>query len=138
MTGVTVASVRVPAVGLRHQARTAFVVWQREMIRFAKDRARMVSSLAQPVLFLFVLGVGLSSIVSAGNGSVDFKTFLFSGVLATSVLFTASFCGISMVWDRLAGTGRVADRPGDRRQRRTAGCSSDPVRPHRVTGVAWT
>ncbi len=100
---MAVAEVRVPAVSLRHEGRAAFVVWQREMIRFAKDRARIVSSLVQPVLFLFVLGVGLSSIVSAGNGSVDFQTFLFPGVLATSVLFTASFSGISMVWDREFG-----------------------------------
>jgi ABC-2 type transport system permease protein len=95
--------VRVPAIGLRHEARAAFVVWQRELIRFVKDPARVVSALVQPVLFLFVLGVGLSSIVNAGNGSVDFKTFLFPGVLATSVLFTAAFSGISMVWDREFG-----------------------------------
>ena len=103
VAAVTVAAVRVPAMGLRHEARAAFVVWQRELIRFLKDRARMVSSLVQPILFLFVLGVGLSSIVSAGHGSVDFKTFLFPGVLATSVLFTAAFSGISMVWDREFG-----------------------------------
>ncbi|MDQ4102690.1 MAG: ABC transporter permease [Actinomycetota bacterium] len=103
MSTTTIAAVQVPAASLRHEARAAFVVWQRELIRFAKDRARMVSSLAQPLLFLFVLGVGLSSIVSAGNGSVDFKTFLFPGVLAASVLFTASFSGISMVWDREFG-----------------------------------
>jgi ABC-2 type transport system permease protein len=102
-TQVSVATVRVPTVGLRHEARAAFVVWQREMIRFSKDRARIVSSLAQPVLFLFVLGIGLSSIVSAGSGSVDFTTFLFPGVLATSVLFSAAFSGISMVWDREFG-----------------------------------
>jgi ABC-2 type transport system permease protein len=103
MAGITVASVRVPAVGLRHQARAAFVVWQREMIRFTKDRGRMVTTLVQPVLFLFVLGAGLSSIIRAGNGSVGFTTFLFPGVLATSVLFTAAFSGISMVWDREFG-----------------------------------
>ncbi|MDN5861770.1 MAG: ABC transporter permease, partial [Pseudonocardia sp.] len=83
--------------------RAAFVVWEREMIRFAKDRARIVSSLVQPVLFLFVLGIGLSSIVSAGRGGVEFTTFLFPGVLALSVLFTAAFSGISMVWDREFG-----------------------------------
>ena len=98
-----VAAVRIPAGGLRHELRAASVVWQREMIRFSRDRARVVSSLVQPVLFLFVLGGGLSSIVQAGSGSVDFKTFLFPGVLATSVLFTAAFAGISMVWDREFG-----------------------------------
>ena len=97
-----VAAVRVPATGLRHQVRAAAVVWQREMIRFSRDRSRIVSSLVQPVLFLFVLGTGLSSLI-ASNGDVDFRTFLFPGVLATSVLFTAAFSGISMVWDREFG-----------------------------------
>ncbi|HZA82543.1 MAG TPA: ABC transporter permease [Actinomycetes bacterium] len=96
-----VAAVRVPAAGLRHQVRAATVVWQREMIRFSRDRSRIVSSLVQPVLFLFVLGSGLASLVSSGD--VDFRTFLFPGVLATSVLFTAAFSGISMVWDREFG-----------------------------------
>jgi len=97
-----VAAVRVPATGLRHQVRGAAVVWQREMIRFGRDRSRIVSSLVQPVLFLFVLGTGLSSLI-ASNGDIDFRTFLFPGVLATSVLFTAAFSGISMVWDREFG-----------------------------------
>ncbi len=94
---------RVPAAGLAHQARAAFVVWEREMIRFSKDRARILSTLVQPALFLFVLGSGLASLVSAGTSGVDFRTFLYPGVLAISVLFTAAFSGISMVWDREFG-----------------------------------
>jgi ABC-2 type transport system permease protein len=96
-----VAAVHVPASGLRHQVRAATVVWQREMIRFGRDRSRIISSLIQPVLFLFVLGTGLSSLMS--TGAVDFRTFLFPGVLAMSVLFTAAFSGISIVWDREFG-----------------------------------
>jgi ABC-2 type transport system permease protein len=100
-SGAPVAAVHVPAAGLRHQVRAATVVWQREMIRFGRDRSRIISSLIQPVLFLFVLGTGLSSLMSAGE--VDFRTFLFPGVLAMSVLFTAAFSGISIVWDREFG-----------------------------------
>jgi ABC-2 type transport system permease protein len=100
-SGAPVAAVHVPASGLRHQVRAATVVWQREMIRFGRDRSRIVSSLIQPVLFLFVLGTGLSSLMSTGE--VDFRTFLFPGVLAMSVLFTAAFSGISIVWDREFG-----------------------------------
>jgi ABC-2 type transport system permease protein len=100
-SGAPVAAVHVPAAGLRHQVRAATVVWQREMIRFGRDRSRIISSLIQPVLFLFVLGTGLSSLMSAGD--VDFRTFLFPGVLAMSVLFTAAFSGISIVWDREFG-----------------------------------
>jgi ABC-2 type transport system permease protein len=99
--GAPVAAVHVPASGLRHQVRAATVVWQREMIRFGRERSRIISSLIQPVLFLFVLGTGLSSLLSTGD--VDFRTFLFPGVLAMSVLFTAAFAGISIVWDREFG-----------------------------------
>jgi ABC-2 type transport system permease protein len=79
------------------------VVWQREMIRFGTDRARMVSSLVQPLLFLFVLGTGLAGLVDTGPGGADFRTFLFPGVIATSVTFSAAFSGISLVWDREFG-----------------------------------
>lgn len=101
-----VAATRVVGFDPRHELRAAFVVWQRELIRFGKDRARIVSSLVQPLLFLFVLGVGLNSLVGAGaggGGPVGFTTFLFPGVLAMSVLFTAAFSGISLVWDREFG-----------------------------------
>jgi len=89
--------------GVRHETRATAVVWQRELIRFFRDKGRMVSTLAQPLLFLFVLGTGLSSLVGSRSGNIDFRTFLFPGVLATSVLFTAVFAGISLVWDREFG-----------------------------------
>jgi ABC-2 type transport system permease protein len=98
-----VAPVRLPASGVRHDLRTVSVVWRREMIRFAHDRARAVSAFVQPLLFLFVLGSGLSAVVKPGQGDVDFRTFLFPGVLATSVMFTAVFSGITIVWDRELG-----------------------------------
>jgi ABC-2 type transport system permease protein len=103
MTEISIASVVVPRGGPVHEMRAAFVVWQREMIRFRRDPARVISSVIQPLLFLFVLGGGLSSLVQAGTGGLDFKTFLFPGVLSMSVLFTASFAGISIVWDREFG-----------------------------------
>ena len=101
-----VEAVRVPQSGLVTEARAASVVWQREMIRFGKDRTRILSSLAQPLLFLFVLGSGLGSLLSSAggrSGGVALPTFLFPGVLAISVLFTAAFSGISIVWDREFG-----------------------------------
>jgi ABC-2 type transport system permease protein len=98
-----VEPVRRAGGGLAHQSRAAAVVWQRELIRFGRDKARMVASFVQPILFLFVLGTGLSSLVETGSPGVDFRTFLYPGVLAMSVLFTAVFSGISMVWDREFG-----------------------------------
>ena len=59
--------------------------------------------MVQPLLWLFVLGTGLSRVVEPGTEGVDFRTFLFPGVLATSVMFTAVFSGVSVVWDREFG-----------------------------------
>jgi ABC-2 type transport system permease protein len=98
-----VARVRVPGAGLRSDLRAVRVVWQRELIRFSRDRARMVTSLVQPVLFLFVLGTGLSRLASAGTHGVSLRTFVYPGVLAMAVLFTAMFSAASIVWDREFG-----------------------------------
>ena len=96
--------VSVPERGLRQDLRAVRIVWYRELIRFRSDRLRAVTSLVQPVLFLFVLGTGLSSL--AGHGlppGISFKTFVYPGVLAMSVLFTAIFSAASIVWDREFG-----------------------------------
>jgi ABC-2 type transport system permease protein len=103
MSDTAIASVVVLKGGLGHEIRAAFTVWEREMIRFTRDPARVVASFVQPLLFLFVLGSGLGAMMAAETGAVDFKTFLFPGVLAMSVLFTSAFSGISMVWDREFG-----------------------------------
>jgi ABC-2 type transport system permease protein len=96
--------VAVPERSVRHDLRAASIVWRRELIRFRTDRLRAITSLVQPVLFLFVLGTGLSRLASRGlPAGVDFKTFIYPGVLAMSVLFTAIFSAASIVWDREFG-----------------------------------
>jgi ABC-2 type transport system permease protein len=98
-----VARVRVPGAGLLSDLRAIRVVWLRELIRFSRDRARMITSLVQPVLFLFVLGTGLSRLASSGTHGVNLRTFVYPGVLAMAVLFTAMFSAASIVWDREFG-----------------------------------
>ncbi len=96
--------VAVPERSIRADLRAVSIVWRRELIRFRTDRLRAITSLVQPVLFLFVLGTGLSRL--AGRGlpvGVDFRTFIYPGVLAMSVLFTAIFSAASIVWDREFG-----------------------------------
>jgi ABC-2 type transport system permease protein len=96
--------VSVPDRGLRQDLRAVSIVWRRELIRFRSDRLRAVTSLIQPVLFLFVLGTGLSSLASHGlPAGIDFRTFIYPGVLSMSVLFTAIFSAASIVWDREFG-----------------------------------
>jgi ABC-2 type transport system permease protein len=96
--------VAVPERSLRHDLRAVSIVWRRELIRFRSDRLRAITSLVQPILFLFVLGTGLSRLASHGlPAGVDFRTFIYPGVLAMSVLFTAIFSAASIVWDREFG-----------------------------------
>jgi ABC-2 type transport system permease protein len=98
-----VARVRVPGAGLRSDLRAIRVVWQRELIRFSRDRARMVTALVQPILFLFVLGTGLSRLASAGTHGVNLRTFVYPGVLALAVLFTAIVIGKCLGGTTVAG-----------------------------------
>jgi ABC-2 type transport system permease protein len=96
--------VAAPERGLSHDLRAVGIVWRRELIRFRTDRLRAVTSLVQPFLFLFILGTGLGSL--AGHSlppGVHFTTFIYPGVLAMSVLFTAIFSAASIVWDREFG-----------------------------------
>jgi len=96
--------VAVPEHSLRSDLRAVSIVWRRELIRFRRDRLRAVTSLIQPLLFLLVLGTGLSSLAKGSMPSgVSFKTFIYPGVLAMSVMFTAIFSAASIVWDREFG-----------------------------------
>ena len=101
--GLEVARVRVPARGLRSELRAIRVVWKRELIRFGRDRLRILTSLVQPFLFLFVLGTGLSSLAAGGTHGVNLRTFVYPGVLCLAVMFTAMFSAASLVWDREFG-----------------------------------
>jgi ABC-2 type transport system permease protein len=102
MTSV-VAPVAVPQRTIALDVRAIKIVVQRDLIRTFQDRTRFVSALVQPLLFLFVLGAGLSSLTRASTGSLDLRTFMFPGILATSTLFTAIFSAVSIVWDREFG-----------------------------------
>jgi daunorubicin resistance ABC transporter membrane protein len=96
--------VAVPEHSLRSDLRAVSIVWQRELIRFRRDRLRAVTSLIQPLLFLLVLGTGLSSLAKGSMPpGVSFKSFIYPGVLAMSVMFTAIFSAASIVWDREFG-----------------------------------
>lgn len=87
---------------IRNELRTIVMVWRRELIRFVRTRTRILSSFIQPILFLFVLGYGMTSLVGS-TGGFDFKKFVFPGIVAMTVVTTAIFSAISIVWDREFG-----------------------------------
>lgn len=102
MTFTSPPTVAAPRRSLKHELRAVGIVWQRELIRFVRARARIVTGLVQPLLFLFVLGGGLSPLIGDAGG-LDFTMFVFPGVIAMSVLTTAIFAAVSIVWDREFG-----------------------------------
>jgi ABC-2 type transport system permease protein len=87
--------------------RGIYSIWLRDIIRWRRDRTRMVTSFAQPALFLFVFGNGLARGLSIGAGrpglGANYLTFIFPGIIGMSLLFTSVFSAISIVWDREFG-----------------------------------
>jgi ABC-2 type transport system permease protein len=84
-----------------------YIIWYRDVLRYWRDRTRLVSSMGQPLVFLVIFGSGLSASLGAGLkqdlGNVSYVRFLFPGIVAMAVLFTAVFSAISIVWDREFG-----------------------------------
>ena len=90
--------------------RAIIIIWRRDLIRYWRDRMRVLGSLAQPILFLFVFGSGLSSALRGSTGglggsgsSLQYVQFIFPGIIGMSVLFTSIFGAMSIVWDREFG-----------------------------------
>jgi ABC-2 type transport system permease protein len=89
---------------LVRNVRAMLMVWRRDLIRLRRMPTRIISGLAQPLLFLFVLGAGLENAIgSQGAAGVDYQQYLFPGILAMSVLTSSLFSAIAIVWDREFG-----------------------------------
>jgi ABC-2 type transport system permease protein len=79
-------------------------LWSREIVRFVRQRSRVVGALGSPVLFWILIGSGLGRSFqgsSALNGG--YLEYFYPGTLALIVLFTAIFSTISIIEDRHEG-----------------------------------
>jgi ABC-2 type transport system permease protein len=102
---------RRPVGGIQGVLRAVGIVWYRDLLRFWRDRSRVVGSLAQPLLFLVIFGTGLSSsfaalgggLTGSGGGNLNYLQFMFPGIVGMAVLFSAVFGAMSIVWDREFG-----------------------------------
>ncbi len=79
-----------------------YIMWLRQVKKYLRSKSRIIGSLGQPLLFLFALGFGLGSLYKQAEGG-SFIDFLVPGIIAMSILFTAMFAGIEVIWDRQFG-----------------------------------
>ena len=86
-----------------HIAQAMATIWQREILRYLRDKPRIVSTLVQPLVFLAILGSGLSSTLGGAQLGVGFIQFMYPGIIGISIMSVAFFCTISTVWDREFG-----------------------------------
>jgi ABC-2 type transport system permease protein len=81
---------------------TIYILWLRQLKRFIRKKASLVGALGQPIIFLFAFGFGLSPVFErAGEG--NYIQFIAPGIIAMTVLFTAIFTGVEIIWDKQFG-----------------------------------
>ena len=98
----------VPVINTRGATlRAVYIIWYRDLLRFWRDRTRIAASFATPVLYLLVFGTGLGSSLRGlggfGGAGIQYQQFIFPGIIGMSVLFSAIFGAMSIVWDREFG-----------------------------------
>lgn len=83
----------------------AYALWRREILRFVRQRSRVVGAFAQPLVFWLLLGGGLNaSFQPAGMPSgTTYVAYFYPGSIVLVLLFTAIFATISTVEDRKEG-----------------------------------
>ncbi len=79
-----------------------YVVVARELIKFVRERGRLISTLARPLIWLFLVGGGMSRVVSPTMG-VPYMQFIFPGIIGMTILFSSIFSSISIIWDKEFG-----------------------------------
>lgn len=79
-----------------------YIVWLREVKRYFRAKERIISSLAMPILWFLIFGIGMGSSFKFGTG-VSYSVFLAPGIITMTLLFTSMFSGVSIIWDREFG-----------------------------------
>ncbi len=79
-----------------------YVIVAREFIKFVRERGRLISTLARPLLWLFLVGGGMSRLVSPEMG-IPYIQFIFPGIIGMTILFSSIFSSISIIWDKEFG-----------------------------------
>ena len=82
--------------------KTIYILWLRQIKRYYRSKSRIVGSAAQPLFYLLALGYGLGHVFAAA-GQGNYIQFLVPGIVGMSIIFTAIFSGMEIIWDRQFG-----------------------------------
>jgi len=85
------------------EAKVVYVIVMRELIKFLREKGRLVSTMARPLIWLFFVGMGMSRLVPQDVTGTDYMRFLFPGIIGMTILFSAIFSSISIIWDKEFG-----------------------------------
>lgn len=81
----------------------AFTLWWREVVRFYRQRTRVIGVIASPILFWLVIGSGFGTSFRSGAGDQHYLDYFYPGALIMIVLFTSIFTMMSVIEDRKEG-----------------------------------
>lgn len=80
-----------------------YVLWLRQLKHYWRSKARLLGSLGQPLLFMVAFGFGFGPMYTKASGGANYMDFLAPGIISMSILFTAVFSGLEVIWDRQFG-----------------------------------
>jgi len=113
------SAARAPASAFAQDFAVIAVLWRRDLVRFLREKSRVVGALVQPLLFWLIIGSGMSTTFSmpgrGGSGGVGYLQYFFPGVIVMVTLFTSIFATMSVIEDRSRGFLQgVLASPGSR------------------------
>jgi len=81
------------------ELQAVYVMWLRQMKRFTRSKSRLVTTIIQPLFFLFILGSGFNSATMPGLAEGEYINFLAPGIVAMGIMFSSMF----VLWDKQFG-----------------------------------
>ncbi|MGE5574645.1 MAG: ABC transporter permease [Ignavibacteria bacterium] len=84
------------------EIRGFYTLWLREIKRFYRDRTRLVTSFIQPLLWLVVFAAAFATRFALPS-NLSYQQVILPGIIGQTLLFTAMFMGINVIWDKEFG-----------------------------------
>jgi len=90
------------------EAQAIYTLWLRDIKWFVRDRVRVLVTFVQPFMWLGLIGFGMSGMFPGGKTNfagmrIDFLDFMGTGILGMTLLFSGTFAGIAVLWDKQFG-----------------------------------